>query len=347
MFFSFRKSPKASGETHSSAKEVDSHTTPMCQTPMDKRQESLLAKFAGRLKRTSSVLTEKVSALMGGRKLDHATLEALRDLLIESDLGVEAAQRVTHHLGSTRLDGTLTADEVKALLVKELTKILEPVERPLSVTHDKKPFVVLMVGVNGSGKTTTLGKLAAYFRRQGLSVLLAAGDTFRAAAIEQLIIWGQRTGVEVVAGKQGGDPAGLAFEALKRAREEAKDVLLVDTAGRLQNKVGLMAELEKIIRVMRKHDESAPHAVLLTLDATVGQDALKQVELFLEKAGVTGLVMTKLDGTARGGILIALATRFGLPIHFVGLGETEEDLYPFSASGFAQALVGASDSFLE
>jgi fused signal recognition particle receptor len=311
---------------------------------MNKTQVGLLAKFAGRLKRSSTVLTEKVFALMGGRKLDQATLEALQNLLIESDLGIEAAQHVTNRLGTMRLDGILSSAEIKTLLIRELTEILEPVEHPFSVDNNKKPFVVLMVGVNGSGKTTTLGKLSAYLREEGFSVMMAAGDTFRAAAVEQLMIWGQRTGVEVVSGKQGGDPAGLVFEAMKRAHAEEKDVLLVDTAGRLQNKAGLMAELEKIIRVMRKRDDSAPHAVFLTLDATVGQDALKQVELFSKTAGVTGLIMTKLDGTARGGILVALATRFGLPIHFVGLGEGEEDLYPFSASAFAQALVGTPDS---
>jgi fused signal recognition particle receptor len=229
------------------------------------------------------------------------------------------------------------------VLAREVAAILAPVAKPLLVEAAKKPFVILMVGVNGSGKTTTIGKLAARFRAEGRKVMLAAGDTFRAAAIEQLKVWGSRTGAEVVAKEQGADAAGLAYEALQAARDRKADVLLVDSAGRLQNKAGLMDELAKMVRVIRKLDETAPHAVLLVLDATVGQNAISQVEAFRETAGVTGLVMTKLDGTARGGILVALADKFGLPTHFIGVGEGVEDLQPFAAEDFARAIAGLEE----
>ena len=229
---------------------------------------------------------------------------------------------------------------MKAILAGEVEKVLAPVAKPLAVDRAKKPFVVLVVGVNGAGKTTTIGKLAAQFRAAGLKVVLAAGDTFRAAAIEQLQVWGGRVGATVVAREQGSDPAGLAFDALRESKAGGADLLLIDTAGRLQNKAGLMAELEKILRVMRKLDPSAPHAVLLVLDATVGQNALSQVDLFGRTAGVTGLVMTKLDGTARGGILVALAAQFRLPVHYIGVGEGVDDLQPFAARDFARAIAG-------
>jgi len=230
-------------------------------------------------------------------------------------------------------------DEVKAVLAAEVEKVLAPVARPLAV-GGARPFVILVVGVNGSGKTTTIGKLAAKYRAEGLSVMLAAGDTFRAAAIDQLKIWGTRTGAPVIAGEPGADAAGLAFDALTAARERGADVLLVDTAGRLQNKAVLMDELDKIVRVIKKVDASAPHAVLLVLDATVGQNALAQVEVFRRIAGVTGLVMTKLDGSARGGILVAIAAKYGLPVHFIGVGEGIDDLAPFAAKDFARAIAG-------
>jgi len=229
---------------------------------------------------------------------------------------------------------------VKTVLAAEIGEALAPVAKPMAINAGKKPHVVLVVGVNGTGKTTTIGKLAAKLRAEGKSVVLAAGDTFRAAAIEQLKIWGTRTGATVVAGEQGADAAGLAFDALKQATDASADVLIVDTAGRLQNKDALMAELEKVIRVIRKLAPDAPHTTLLTLDATTGQNALQQVEIFGRRAGVTGLVMTKLDGTARGGILVAIATKYGLPVHFIGVGEGVEDLEPFSADDFAKALVG-------
>jgi fused signal recognition particle receptor len=292
------------------------------------------------MRRTSSSLSESVTSLFTKRKLDAATLDELEDALVQADLGVDAAARIVKAVGQGRYDKEVSPAEVKAILAGEVEKVLEPVAKPLAVDRARKPFVILMIGVNGSGKTTTIGKLAAKFRSQGLAVMLAAGDTFRAAAIEQLKVWGERSGVPVLAREQGADAAGLAFDALAEAKAGGIDVLLVDTAGRLQNKAGLMAELEKIVRVMKKLDASAPHAVLLVLDATVGQNALSQVELFRQTAGVTGLVMTKLDGTARGGILVALAAKFGVPVHFIGVGESVEDLEPFAARDFARAIAG-------
>lgn len=292
------------------------------------------------LKRTSSSLNESVTGLFTKRKLDAATLQELEDALIQADLGVDVAARITGKLAQGRFDKEIAPGEVRAVLAGEIEAVLAPVAKPLTLDAAAKPFVILMIGVNGAGKTTTIGKLARTFKEGGRSVMLAAGDTFRAAAIDQLKVWGERSGVPVLAREQGGDAAGLAFDAYREAAEQGVDVLLIDTAGRLQNKAGLMAELEKIVRVLKKQDEAAPHATLLVLDATVGQNALSQVELFREAAGVTGLVMTKLDGTARGGILVALAARFGLPVHFIGVGEGVEDLQPFDARDFARAVTG-------
>ena len=292
------------------------------------------------LRRTSASIGGAISDLVSKRKLDAGTIEELEELLIRADLGVATAAKVAAAVGVGRYDTTVTADEVKQILAAEVEKILAPVARPLVVDPAARPFVILVVGVNGSGKTTTIGKLAARFHGEGRKVMLAAGDTFRAAAIEQLKIWGQRTGSPVVASNQGADSASLAFEALEAARAQAIDVLIVDTAGRLQNKAALMGELEKIVRVMKKLDARAPHAVLLVLDATVGQNALSQVEEFARTAGVTGLVMTKLDGTARGGILVALSEKYKLPVHFIGVGEQMDDLEPFAARDFARAIAG-------
>jgi fused signal recognition particle receptor len=291
------------------------------------------------LQRTSSNIGTAISDLISKRKLDAATLEEIEEVLIRADLGVDVAARIAAAVGEGRYDKTVTAEEVKAILAAEVEKVMAPVAKPL-VAGAGKPFVILVVGVNGSGKTTTIGKLAAKFRAEGKSVLLAAGDTFRAAAIDQLKIWGGRTGAGVIARAAGSDAASLAFDALTEARGQGVDVLLVDTAGRLQNKAVLMSELEKMVRVMKKVDASAPHAVLLVLDATVGQNALSQVEIFQKVAGVTGLVMTKLDGTARGGILVAIAAKYGLPVHFVGVGESVDDLAPFTAKDFARAIAG-------
>jgi fused signal recognition particle receptor len=292
------------------------------------------------MKRTSSSLSESVTGLFTKRRLDAATLEDLEDVLVRADLGIDMASRISDAVGQGRYNREVSPDEVRGILAAEVEKALSPVAKPLAVDRARKPYVILMVGVNGAGKTTTIGKLAQKFRAQGLSVMLAAGDTFRAAAIDQLKVWGERTGCAVVARPQGADAAGLAFDALQDARAQGVDVLMIDTAGRLQNRTELMAELEKIVRVMRKVDASAPHATLLVLDATVGQNAVSQVEIFRKAADVSGLVMTKLDGTARGGILVALAERFGLPVHFIGVGEGVEDLEPFAARDFARAIAG-------
>jgi len=292
------------------------------------------------LRRTSSSLSESVTSLFTKRKLDAATIEDLEDALVQADLGVATAARIAEAVGHGRYDKEISPDEVRRILADEVEKALAQAAQPLAIDRAKKPFVILMTGVNGAGKTTTIGKLAQKFRGQGMKVTLAAGDTFRAAAIEQLKVWGERTGAPVITRPQGSDAAGLAYDALAEAKAHGADVLLIDTAGRLQNKAGLMSELEKIVRVLKKLDESAPHATLLVLDATVGQNAVSQVELFRKSAGVTGLVMTKLDGTARGGILVALAAKFGLPVHFIGVGEGVEDLEPFAARDFARAIAG-------
>ena len=295
------------------------------------------------LKRTSSSIGTAVADLVTKRRLDREMVGDIEDVLLRADLGTEVAARVAAAVGEGRYDKAISADEVKAVVAAEVEKVLAAVARPLAIDPATKPFVVLVVGVNGSGKTTTIGKLASRFKAEGYKVMLAAGDTFRAAAIEQLKIWGQRSGAPVIARAQGADAAGLAFDALAAAKAEAVDVLLIDTAGRLQNKTELMNELEKVVRVMRKVDASAPHAVLLVLDATVGQNALSQVEIFQKTAGVTGLVMTKLDGTARGGILVALAEKFGLPVHFIGVGESIDDLAPFTARDFSRAIAGIDE----
>jgi fused signal recognition particle receptor len=292
------------------------------------------------LARSSSALSESVTAIFTKKKLDAETLAELEDTLIRADLGPAFAERIAEALRAGRHDREITDEEIRTLLATEITKTLAPVAQSLTLDPAKKPHVVLVVGVNGTGKTTTIGKLAAKFAGEGKKVVLAAGDTFRAAAIEQLRIWGERTGAIVISGAQGADAAGLAFDALKAAQAQTADVLVIDTAGRLQNKDALMAELEKIIRVIQKLDPTAPHSVLLTLDATTGQNALQQVDIFGKRAGVTGLVMTKLDGTARGGILVAIADRYHLPVHFIGVGEGVDDLEPFAAEDFAKALVG-------
>ena len=292
------------------------------------------------LKRTSSSLGTAVADLVTKRKLDRAMLEDIEDVLLRADLGTEVAARIAAAVGHGRYDKAISADDVKSVVAAEVEKVLSAVAKPLVIDAAQKPFVILVVGVNGSGKTTTIGKLTQKFKSEGRSVMLAAGDTFRAAAIEQLKVWGERNKVPVIAGAQGSDSASLAFTAVTEARAAGTDVLLIDTAGRLQNKSELMIELEKVVRVIKKVDASAPHAVLLVLDATVGQNALSQVEAFHRMAGVTGLVMTKLDGTARGGILVALAEKFKLPVHFIGVGEGIDDLAPFTARDFAQAIAG-------
>jgi fused signal recognition particle receptor len=305
-------------------------------------KQSWWQRLSGGLKRTSASIGGAVADLVVKRKLDQEMLDEIEEVLIRADLGLDTAVKIAAAVGEGRYDKSITSDDVKAVVAAEVEKVLAPVAKPLNVDGDK-PFVVLVVGVNGSGKTTTIGKLAAKLHAEGRSVMLAAGDTFRAAAIDQLNIWGGRSGATVIARAPGSDAAGLAFDALTQARVEEIDVLLVDTAGRLQNKAVLMDELEKIVRVMKKVDPAVPHAVLLVLDATVGQNALSQVEVFRDIAGVTGLVMTKLDGTARGGILVAIAAKFGLPVHFIGVGESIDDLAPFSARDFARAVAGVEE----
>jgi fused signal recognition particle receptor len=292
------------------------------------------------LSQTSSQLSSRISSLFTKRKLDEDTLDELEDLLIQSDLGVETAMRITGALSAERYGKDVSGEDVALIMADEVKKVLLPVAKPLELDLSHKPHVILVVGVNGTGKTTTIGKLAAKLSGSGLKVMLAAGDTFRAAAIEQLKIWADRTGSEFIGTKLGADAAGLAYDAFEQAKAKKSDVLIIDTAGRLQNKAELMDELSKIKRVLAKLDPDAPHTVLQTLDATTGQNAMNQVEIFRNVAGVSGLVMTKLDGTARGGILVAIAAKHKLPVYFIGVGEGIDDLEPFEAEDFAKAIAG-------
>ncbi|MVA80128.1 signal recognition particle-docking protein FtsY [Agrobacterium vitis] len=315
---------------------------PEPETP--EMKQSWFQRLKAGLFRTSSQLTGQISALFTKRKLDEETLEELEDLLIQADLGVETAMRVTATLSSERYGKDVTGEDVTRIMAAEIVKVLKPVAKPLALDLNHKPHVILVVGVNGTGKTTTIGKLAAKLSGSGLKVMLAAGDTFRAAAIEQLKIWADRTGSTFIGTKLGADAAGLAYDAFEKARAEKSDVLIIDTAGRLQNKTELMDELEKIVRVLSKLDPDAPHTVLQTLDATTGQNAMNQVEIFRNVAGVNGLIMTKLDGTARGGILVAIAAKHKLPVYFIGVGEGVDDLEPFEAEDFARAIAGFGPS---
>ena len=293
------------------------------------------------LARSSSKVGGGITAIFTNRKLDDDALEELEDLLITSDLGVSVSTKLIAALSKSRFDKEIAPDEVKGILADQIATSLEPVARPLEIKSEHKPHVVLMVGVNGAGKTTTIGKLAQQYKSEGKSVMMAAGDTFRAAAIEQLKVWGERVGSEVISRPQGSDPAGLAFDALAEAKKAGTDVLLFDTAGRLHNKTELMAELQKVIRVIKKQDATAPHDTVLILDATTGQNAINQVATFKELVDITGLIVTKLDGSARGGVVVGLAEKFGLPVHAIGVGETADDLQPFDPKAFAAALVGA------
>ncbi len=317
----------------------DAFTIEPAPEPAAESKRSWWSRLREGLSRSSGAIGTGIGDIFTKRKLDAAMLEDLEDVLIRADLGVATATRICDAVGKGRYDREIAPDAVKAILAAEVERVLSPHAQPIAI-GDAKPFVILVVGVNGSGKTTTIGKLAAKLTSEGKTVTLAAGDTFRAAAIAQLTIWGERLGCPVIAREQGSDAAGLAYTAIEEARASGADVLLMDTAGRLQNRTELMAELEKIIRVMKKLEPAAPHAVLLVLDATVGQNAMSQVEIFGKVAGVTGLVMTKLDGTARGGILVAIAEKFKLPVHFIGVGETADDLEPFAARDFAEAIAG-------
>ncbi|WP_300551728.1 signal recognition particle-docking protein FtsY [Maricaulis sp.] len=306
---------------------------------MSEKKPGFFSRLAAGLKRTSSKLGESVTAIFTKRKLDAEALEELEDTLIAADLGAQAAMRVTERLAKDRFDKEVSDEEVREALAEVVAETLEPLERPLALDGEQ-PRVVLFVGVNGSGKTTTLGKIAVKLKREGRNPLLVAGDTFRAAAIEQVSVWAERAKAPVVKREIGADAAGLAFDALEQAQAEGRDVVLIDTAGRLQNKSELMEELKKIVRVIRKKIPDAPHEVLLVLDGTVGSNAVSQAQAFMEASDVSGVIMTKLDGTAKGGALVQVAEKFQLPIHYIGIGEGEEDLQPFNAEGFSRALAG-------
>ena len=323
-------------------KAVEKKAEPAPLPPPPEPRKSWFQRLRDGLSRSSRELTGSIAGIFTKRKLDEETLEELEEVLIRADLGMETALRITDALAASRYGKDVSVTDVRAIMAQEVEKVLTPVARPLELDLSHKPHVILVVGVNGTGKTTTIGKLAAKLSQGGLSVMLAAGDTFRAAAIEQLKIWGERTGSPVVSSKIGADAAGLAWDAFEKAKQAGSDVLIIDTAGRLQNRTELMAELEKIVRVLGKHDPEAPHTVLQTVDATTGQNALNQVEIFRNVAGVNGLVMTKLDGTARGGILVAIAAKHKLPVYFIGVGEQVDDLEPFSASDFAKAIAGVA-----
>lgn len=305
-----------------------------------KTKSGWFARLREGLQRSTTKLTEGITATFTNRKLDQTALDDLEELLIAADLGPATATRLVEEFGKTRFGKDITDQEVRQALAQSIGDILGRYAKPLAINPTNKPFVVLVVGVNGTGKTTTIGKLAKFYSEQGLKVMLAAGDTFRAAAVSQLQIWGERTGCKVIAGAANSDAAALAFQALEQAQADGADLLLIDTAGRLQNKTDLMQELAKIIRVLKKRDPEAPHATLLVLDATTGQNAHSQVDVFRELTQITGLVVTKLDGSAKGGVLVALADRFGLPIHAIGVGEGADDLRPFNAEDFAKTLVG-------
>ncbi len=302
---------------------------------------TLFERLKAGLSKSSAGLSDNLIGIFTRKKLDATTVAELEEALIKADMGAAQAKALAAAVAKGRYDAEISTSEIRDVLSREIASVLQRIEKPLILDTAKKPFVILVAGVNGTGKTTTIGKMAKRLAEDGKSVTLAAGDTFRAAAIEQLRVWADRARAHFVAGKTGGDAAGLAFEALEKARANGSDVLVIDTAGRLQNKAGLMAELEKIARVIKKLDASAPHAVLLVLDATTGQNAISQVETFGATVPLTGLVMTKLDGTAKGGILVALAAKFGLPVHYIGVGEGEDDLQPFNAQAFARALTGA------
>lgn len=308
----------------------------------DEPKKGWLSRLKQGLSRTTAKLADPITATFNKRRLDSAAIEELEELLISADLGVSTSAKIIENFASTRFNKEVDADEVRSALADEIEKFLWPVARPFVVNRELKPHVVLVCGVNGSGKTTSIGKLATSLKTQGLSVMMAAADTFRAAAVEQLQVWGERTGSPVITAAPGADAAGLAYDAFQQAKRDGVDVLLIDTAGRLQNKTDLMAELEKIIRVIRKLDQAAPHDCLLVLDATVGQNAHSQVEVFRKIVNVSGLMLTKLDGTARGGVLVSLADKFGLPVHAIGVGEGANDMRPFESRAFARSLMGLS-----
>ena len=316
---------------------------PVVPGPEPVQARGWLSRLTQGLSKSSKSITSSITSIFTKRKLDATTLEELEDVLIQADLGIAVSERIIKAVSAGRYDKEIEPEEVKRILAQEVAKVLKPVEVPFNFGSEK-PFVILVVGVNGAGKTTTIGKLGAIATGEGFKVMFAACDTFRAAAIEQLTIWGERVGAKTLSRPTGSDSSGLAYDAMQTAREDGTDILFIDTAGRLQNKAYLMDELDKIVRVVKKQDETAPHAVLLILDATTGQNAISQAEIFTKVAGVTGLIMTKLDGTARGGILVAIAEKFALPIHAIGVGETIDDLQPFDADAFARAISGIAQT---
>lgn len=311
--------------------------------PEPERKGGWFSRLSEGLSKSSRSITGSITSIFTKKKLDKATLQDLEDVLLQADLGLPMAERIVAQVSAGRYDKEIDPEEVKRILAAEVSKVLKPVEVPFSFSAAQKPFIILVVGVNGAGKTTTIGKLGAIARGEGYKVMFAACDTFRAAAIEQLNVWGGRIGAKVMSRPTGADASGLAFDAMAEAKADGTDILFIDTAGRLQNKQYLMDELDKIVRVIKKQDEAAPHAVLLVLDATTGQNAMAQAEIFTKVAGVTGLIMTKLDGTARGGILVAIAEKFRIPVHAIGVGESIEDLQPFDADGFARAIAGLEE----
>ena len=311
--------------------------------PEPERKGGWFSRLSEGLSKSSRSITGSISSIFTKKKLDKATLQDLEDVLLQADLGLPMAERIVAQVSAGRYDKEIDPEEVKRILADEVSKVLKPVEVPFSFSAAQKPFIILVVGVNGAGKTTTIGKLGAIARSEGYKVMFAACDTFRAAAIEQLNVWGGRIGAKVMSRPTGADASGLAFDAIVEAKADNTDILFIDTAGRLQNKQYLMDELDKIVRVIKKQDEAAPHAVLLVLDATTGQNAMAQAEIFTKVAGVTGLIMTKLDGTARGGILVAIAEKYRIPVHAIGVGESIEDLQPFDADGFARAIAGLEE----
>ncbi len=337
-----RKQPETKapppGEPRAAPRRVAHEAAP--DEPREQQRRGWFRRIKDGLSKSSQALSSGISDIFTKRKLDDDTLQQLEDILIQADLGIDTATAITQAVAEGRYDKEVEPEEIRRILSGEVRKVLEPVARPFTFGAGQQPFVILVVGVNGTGKTTTIGKLAAIAGQENFSVMIAACDTFRAAAIDQLKVWGERSGAPVVAGAQGSDASGVAYEAMRRAREAGCDILMIDTAGRLQNKADLMGELEKIIRVVKKHDDTAPHAVLLILDATTGQNAISQAAVFHRTAGVTGIIMTKLDGTARGGILVAIAAGFGLPIHAIGIGEGVDDLRPFDAEEFSKAIAG-------
>jgi fused signal recognition particle receptor len=348
-FRRWRDEPEPADAVADDAKDLHSSQEALVETPLERHgmepdkvedRSAWISRLRAGMARSSARLTQGINTIFNRRRLDEDALLELEELLIASDMGIGVAAEVAESLRRTRFNQEVSPDEVRAALAEQVIRLVEPVMKPLRIDFTKKPFVILVIGVNGSGKTTTIAKLAKQYRDDGRMVVLAAGDTFRAAAVEQLQIWGERIGCPVVTRPEGSDAAGLAYDAMIQARDVGTDILLIDTAGRLHNKANLMAELQKIVRVLKKVDPQAPHSVLLVLDATTGQNAHAQAEIFREMVGVTGIVMTKLDGTARGGVLVSLAEKYGIPIHAIGVGETADDLRPFEARAYARSLVG-------